>query len=130
MTLSSPLKFTLALGCMSIVAPLSISYAAEPVTPPVAATSSRALPLTHRFEKVAGAENGPYVLKLKNSSKQNLEVEAKILLSVGIHVDTKTRLIPVHAIKPSETWSIRDLAAGDKVIVSSKGFASLELTVR
>ena len=126
---ASPLKFVLALGCVTIFATLSASRAAEPVTPPTAAANARVLPLTHHFEKVAGAQDGPYILKLKNTSKQSLEVEAKILLSVGIHVDTKTRLVPVHAVKPSETWTIRDLAAADRVIVSSKGFAPLELTV-
>jgi hypothetical protein len=129
LSLSSPLKFALALSCVALMAPLQSSSAADPVMPPAAAGEMRVLPLTAHFDKVSGGEKGPYVLKLTNDSKESLSVEAKVLLSVAFHADDKARHVPSHVIKPSKTWSIKDLAATDKVIVSAKGFAPLELTV-
>jgi hypothetical protein len=87
------------------------------------------LPVTSSFEKVADADNGPYVLSLKNTSGAELKVTAKVLLSVYFHDDLRSRNIPEHAIAAGEVWTINRLAAQDKVTVSAKGFAPLELTV-
>jgi hypothetical protein len=87
------------------------------------------LPLTPSFEKVADAETGPYILSLKNTSDAEIRASAKVLLSVYFHDDLKSRSIPEHAIAPGEVWTINHLAAADKVTVTAKGFAPLELTV-
>ncbi len=87
------------------------------------------LPLDPSFEKVADAENGPYVLSLKNTSKDEVKVTAKVLLSVYFHDDLRSRNIPEHAVGAGEVWTINHLAAQDKVTLSAKGFAPLELTV-
>jgi hypothetical protein len=87
------------------------------------------LPLTAAFEKVTGGENGPYVLKLTNTSKEAVSVSAKILLSVAFHADNKARTLPEHTIGAGETWSIPDLAAKDKVILTAKDYAPMELVV-
>lgn len=89
-----------------------------------------ALPVTATFEKTTGAEEAPYSLKLKNTSKETITVSAKILLSVAFHADSKARMVSEHAIKAGETWSIPGLAAEDKVTVMAKGFAPLELVVK
>jgi hypothetical protein len=88
-----------------------------------------ALPLTSSFEKVEGAEAGPYVLKLQNTSKDALKVTAQVLTSLPSHANRKTRDIPEHVIEAGQSWSIPDLAASDKVTVTAPGFAPLELTV-
>ena len=88
-----------------------------------------ALPLTTTFEKVVGAEKGPYVLKLKNDSKDALKVEAKILLSVAFHMGSKHWDLPEYTIAAGQTWAIPDLSAGDKITVTAQGFAPLELVV-
>jgi hypothetical protein len=78
---------------------------------------------------VTGGENGPYVLKVKNTSADTLKVSAKILLAVAFHADNKAKLVPEHAIAAGDTWSIADLAAADKVILTATGFAPLEIVV-
>jgi hypothetical protein len=88
-----------------------------------------ALPLTATFTKVEGAESGPYVLKLENTSKDALKVTAQVLTSLPSHAEHRTRDIPEHVIEAGQAWSIPDLAATDKVTVRSPGFAPLELTV-
>lgn len=87
------------------------------------------LPLTASFEKGTDPNVGPYVLNLKNVSRDAIKVGVKIHLSVVFHANSKSRNIPDHVINPSEVWSIPDLAAGDKVTVTAAGFAPLELTV-
>jgi hypothetical protein len=95
-----------------------------------AADKGPAAPLSATFEKVADAENGPFVLNLKNGSKEAVTAKAKVLLSVAFHAESKARPVPEQVIEPGKTWSIKDLAAGDKVIVHAKGFAPLELVVK
>jgi hypothetical protein len=87
------------------------------------------LPLTYSFEKVAEGENGPYVLKLKNTSDATITVSAQILPSVTFHANSKVRNLPEHAIDPGQVWTITELGAADKVTISAKGYAPLELTV-
>ncbi|HZZ17834.1 MAG TPA: hypothetical protein VFE25_00610 [Opitutaceae bacterium] len=88
-----------------------------------------ALPLAATFEKVADAEAGPYVLKLKNTSSVGITVTGTIYPSVGIHSDTKEKKIPEHKIEAGDTFSVPGLAATDKVKVMATGFADLEVTV-
>lgn len=97
---------------------------------PLTADVAPALPLTATFEKVADSERGPYVLKLTNDSKETIKVGAKILLAVAFHADNKARIIPEHAIEPGQVWTIDDLVANDKVMVTAAGFAPLELVVK
>jgi hypothetical protein len=97
-------------------------------TPPMAGKAP-SLPLTATFDKVVGAEKGPYVLKLKNDSKDAMRVSAKILLSVAFHMGSKHWDLPEHVIDPGQVWSIPDLSAGDKVTITAQGFAPLELVV-
>lgn len=88
-----------------------------------------ALPLSPAFEKVANGENGPYVLKLTNISKDSIKAAAQILASVTFHATAKERNIPEQVIDPGQVWTITELAATDKIVISAKGFAPLELTV-
>lgn len=88
-----------------------------------------ALPLTATFEKVSGAEAGPYVLNLKNVSKESIKASATVLSSLPSHANRRTMDIPEHVIEPGQVWTISDLAAADKVTVTAPGFAPLELTV-
>ncbi len=91
------------------------------------ADQAAALPLTATFER--SADNGPYVLKLENTSKDAVKVSVTILLSVPSHGDKKTRDVPEHAIEAGQVWQVTGLAASDKVTVTAGGFAPLELTV-
>jgi len=88
-----------------------------------------ALPLAVTFDKVANAEAGPYVLKLKNTSMEAITVSGTVYPSVGIHSDTKEKKLPEQKIEAGDTWSIPGLAATDKVKIESKGFADLDITV-
>jgi hypothetical protein len=121
----------LALGCAFSLA-LSQApalNAADTGTLQPLADKAPALPVTSTFDKVTGGEAGPYVLKLKNTSGDTLKVSAKILLAVAFHADSKARMVPEHAIAAGDTWSIPDLAAGDKVVLTAKGFDPLEIVV-
>jgi len=87
------------------------------------------LPLTYSFEKVTDPDTGPYVLNLKNVSGDAIKVSAQVLSSVTFHANSKVRNLPEHAIDPGQVWTITELAATDKVTITAKGFAPLELTV-
>lgn len=121
----------LALGCALSLAFVQVPAAKAADTPVLRPLADKALslPLTATFEKVTGGESGPYVLKLKNESKDTLKVTTKILLAVAFHADNKARNLPEHSIDAGQVWSIPDLAAGDKVIITAAGFAPLEITV-
>jgi len=116
-----------ALGLALLSAP-ALRAAGAPALPSLD-DKAPALPLAATFTKVEGAEAGPYVLKLQNTSKDSLKVAARVLTSLPSHADRKTRDIPEHVIEAGQTWTISDLAASDKVTVTSPGFAPLELTV-
>jgi hypothetical protein len=121
----------IALGCACSLAIVQMPAlkAADPAAWQPLADKAPSLPLTATFEKVTGAERGPYVLKLKNVSQDTLKVTAKILLSVAFHMGSKHWDLPEHAIDPGQVWSIPDLSAGDKVTLTAQGFAPLELVV-
>jgi hypothetical protein len=88
-----------------------------------------ALPLAPTFGKGTDPEAGPYVLILNNTSKDSLTVSASVHLSVAFHANKKDREYPQHVIDSHQTWTIPDLAAGDKVTLTAEGYAPLELTV-
>jgi hypothetical protein len=116
-------------GALVLVAtPFSALRAADaPASQP--SDKAPSLPLVPTFEKVTSGENGPYVLNLKNVSKDAVTVSAQVIASVTFHATAKTRNLPDHAIEAGQVWTITELAATDKVIISGKGFAPLELTV-
>jgi hypothetical protein len=93
------------------------------------ADKALSMPLTFAFEKVLGAEHGPYVLKLTNTSKDALKVGTKILLSVAFHAESKAKILPEHVIEAGQMWTIPGLAAQDRVILTAQGFTPLEVTV-
>jgi hypothetical protein len=121
----------IALGCAFSLALVQIPAlkAADSAASPPPADKAPSLPLTATFEKVTGAERGPYVLKLTNVSKDALKASAKLFPSVAWHGDTKARNLPEHVIDPGQVWAIGDLAAADKLIITAMGFAPLELVV-
>ena len=121
----------IVLGCALglVFAPSPALRAASTTALPTLDDKAPSLPLTSTLDKVAGAEAGPYVLKLQNVSKDALTVSAKVLLSLPSHADRKARDVPEHVIDPGQAWTIGDLAAGDKVTITAPGFAPLELTV-
>jgi hypothetical protein len=121
----------IGLGCVLSIAvgQMSIAKAADPARFIALSDEAPSLPVSATFEKVADADAGPYVLKLKNLSTDAIELSAKVLESVVSHGTAKERDIPAHTVNPGEIWSIPDLAAIDKVTVTAKGFAPLELTV-
>jgi hypothetical protein len=88
-----------------------------------------ALPLAVTFDKVADAEAGPYVLKLKNTSADAVTVSGTVFPSVGIHSDTKEKKLPERKLEAGDTWSIPGLAATDKVTIQGQGFAPLNIVV-
>ncbi len=122
----------IALGCalaFAIVPTPALKATESSALQPLAAEKGKSLPVTTSFEKVKGGESGPYVLKLKNVSKDALKVSAKVLLSVAFHADSKARKVPEHVIEAGQVWSIPDLAAADKVIITAAGFDPLEVVV-
>ena len=94
------------------------------------AAQAPSLPLSATFEKVSGVETAPYVLTLKNDSEKTVKASAKVLLAIAFHAESKARAVPAQDIEPGKTWKIADLSAGDRVVVSGEGFATLELTVK
>ena len=121
----------IALGCALGLALVQIPAlaATEAAAPQPQAVTAPSLPLTGTFEKVATGDTGPYILKLKNDSTAALTVSGKVLLSVAFHSDTKARILPEHTIESGQVWTITGLAAADKVIITAKDFAALELVV-
>ena len=122
-----------ARGFTSLALLCVLSIALLPAPSAIAAEKAEhapALPLTATFEKVKTDQAPPFVLKLKNTSKNPVEVSATILLSVQSHNRDKARKVPAHKIAAGDTWTIDGLAALDKVTVEGKGFAPLELEVK
>ena len=91
---------------------------------PAEVTPAKSLPLAHAFSKTAG-EKGPHELKLTNTSKASLKVSVKILLSVYSHASDKARVLPAQTIEAGKDWTISQLAALDKVIITAEGYAPL-----
>jgi len=117
----------LAAGCA--LALLALPAARADATLQPLADHPAALPLSHSIEKVASKEAPPYVLKLKNTSAKAVTVTAKVLLSVAYHANDKARHVPAHTIEAGQSWSIGELAALDKVILTADGYAELTIEV-
>jgi RecB family endonuclease NucS len=100
------------------------------VAAPTLQAADKALPLTPTITKVASAEKPPFVLKLKNDSKETLKVSAQVLLSVAAHNADKARNIPAEVVEPGQTMTIADLAALDVVTVTADGYAPLKVEVK
>lgn len=100
-----------------------------PFTNLQAADKAATLPLTATFEKVTGSEGAPFVLKLKNNSKETLKVSGKVLLAVVHHAMDKARVLPEQAVEAGHVMTIKDLSAEDKIVLTAPGFAPLELSV-
>lgn len=120
----------LALGCALVLALASTpDLRAEGGALQPMADQAPKLPLSASFSKAADSETGPYVLTLKNDSETAVKASAKVLLAVAFHAESKARNIPEQVIEPGKTWTIADLAKGDRITVSAEGFSPLELTV-
>ena len=120
----------LALGCAFVLAiVLAPAGRAEAGSAPPITSEAPIAPLSASFAKVAGAETAPYVLTLKNDSAKAVTASAKVLLAVAFHAESKARNVPEQVVEPGKTWTIADLAKGDRITVSAEGFAPLELTV-
>lgn len=107
---------------------VALSLVVVPAVTMHAETAAKSLPLTHAFAKVEG-EHGPHTLKLTNTSHDALKVHVKILLSVYSHASDKAKKLPEETIAAGKDWTITNLAALDKVIISAEGYAPLELEV-
>jgi hypothetical protein len=116
------------LGLAFVLGPIGIPAARAADATPAASDKVPSLPLTPAFAKVDG-DNGPYVLNLKNISTDSIKVNAKILLSVAFHAESRARTITAHVIEAGQVWTITGLAADDKVTITADGFAPLQLTV-
>lgn len=88
------------------------------------------LPLKVTFRQShKGEDAGLFTLRLKNTSEQSVTASASIVVSVPVHNSPKIREEPAQEIKPGKTWSIKQLASGDKITVKADGFEPLEVTV-
>ncbi len=118
-----------ALGVACVVLPAA--RAGDKTATPAASENAPSLPLTATFDKgTPGERGGPFVLNLKNTSQEALKVHGKIQYAVAYHMNEKGREIAPHTIAAGETWSVSDLAAGDKITLMAPGFAPLELEAK
>lgn len=121
----------IAIGCAFVfaVAHIPAARAADSAALQRLEDKAPSLPLSYSFEKVTEGESGPYVLHLKNISNGAITVDVQVTSSVTFHANSKVRSLTGHVIDPGQVWTVTELAATDKVVVSAKGFAALELTV-
>lgn len=94
-----------------------------------AADKAPALPLKASFEKVTSSEGTPYVLHLKNESKESLKVSGKVLLAVVHHAMDKARPVAEETVAAGASMTIKGLSAEDKVILHAAGHETLEIHV-
>lgn len=122
---------SLALSAVVLLAVPAVVASASALQPLADSAKKVApLPLSTSFEKGTPGENGgPYALKLKNTSDAALTVSATIIWSVASHNRAKTINLPPHEIAAGESWTIDDLAAEDRVILSADHFEKLEVKV-
>ena len=110
----------LALACAFVLSLVSV---------PALQAADKALPLTATFEKVANTAGTPFVLHLKNDSKDTLKLSGKVLLSVVNHAVDKARALPEKSVEAGKVMTVTGLAGDDKVLVSAAGYATLEVKV-
>ena len=111
----------LALACAFVLSLVSV--------PALQAADLKPLPLTATFEKVASTEGTPFVLHLKNDSKDTLKLSGKVLLSVVNHAVDKARVLPEKSVEAGKVMTVTGLTGDDKVLVSAAGYAPLEVKV-
>lgn len=131
---SNPLRFALrSRALLALACVFSLTLASVPAlnaeTTTLQPLADKALPLAGTFEKVAGTEGAPFALKLKNDSKETVKVSARVLLAVVHHAMDKARNLPEQAIEAGAVWTIKDLSADDRIILSAPGYAALEFRV-
>lgn len=127
MKITSRLRF-LVLSCAAGLAlAVAPSVSAAEVTP--VPRADKALPLSHVFEKVESKDGTPFVLKVKNDSKETLKLSGRVLLAVVNHAMDKARKLPEQTLAPGETWTISGLTADDRVQINAAGYAELEIRV-
>ncbi|MEZ5277141.1 MAG: hypothetical protein R3F07_12240 [Opitutaceae bacterium] len=124
MTTSRLLRSRLTAILLSTV--FAVSLALPSAT---AGDDAPALPLTASFGAGTPGENsGPYALTLTSTADHALTVTATITFSVQSHNRPQTKVLADHEIAAGGSWTIDDLAAQDKVVVTAEGYAPLELT--
>lgn len=94
-----------------------------------AADKAPALPLKPTIEKVASTEGTPFVLHLKNESKESLKVSGKVLFAVVHHAMDKARAVPETTVAAGASMTIKDLTADDRVVLTAAGHEPLEIRV-
>ncbi len=125
--MNHPLRFISTLRSLCALCLIAgLAFAAPALT---AAEKAPALPLKASFEKVASTEGTPFVLHLKNESKDSLKVSGKVLLSVVHHAMDKARAVPETSVAAGASLTIKDLSADDRVVLTAAGFEPLEVRV-
>jgi hypothetical protein len=94
-----------------------------------AADKAPALPVSHSFTKAESHEGTPFVLHVKNDSKDTLKIEGKVLLAVVNHAMDKARVLPEQTLKAGESMTVTGLAGDDKVVLSAHGYETLTIAV-
>lgn len=112
-----------------VLFPATTVIGSNPASPQPLADKAPALPLTPTFEKVESAEGTPFVLKVKNDSKESLTLSGKVLLSVVHHAMDKARNLPEEPLPAGQVRTIQNLSPDDKVILTAPGFAPIEIKV-
>ncbi len=130
-----PLSFARGLVLFAVAGALMLPVVATTARATDTATLERlanqaaALPMKAKFVKSKSATaEAPYVLHLKNTSKQPLTVSATVNTSVPVHNRPKTREVPAQVVEPGKMIMIENLAAQDTVTVTAEGFEPLKLT--
>jgi len=114
--------FALVLGALT-----SITHAGPAELQPLADKAAAKLPVTGTFAKGTPGENGgPYALTLTNTSSEKLTVNATIVWSVTSHNRANTIKLPAKELAAGASWTINDLAAEDRVLLSAEGYENLE----
>ena len=122
-------RVLLALACAFGLTLASVPAVAATDTITAQPLADKALPLTPTFDKSGTNADAPFVLTLKNDSKDALKVSGKVLLSVVHHAMDKARAVPGQTVAAGGTMVIKDLSADDKVILTAAGYAALEVKV-
>jgi hypothetical protein len=119
----------LALACALGFTIASVTAVAAGDSVTLQPRADKALPLTASFEKVESSEGTPFILNLKNDAKESLKVSGKVLLSVVHHAMDKARVLPEQIVEAGGVMTVKNLSAGDRVLLDAPGYAQLEVKV-
>jgi len=122
-------RVLLALACAFSLTVASVTAVAAGDSVTMHPRADKALPLTASFEKAESSEGTPFVLKLKNDSKETLTISGKVLLSVVHHAMDKARVLPDQTVEAGGVMTVKDLSADDRVLLNAPGYAQLEVKV-